>query len=106
MSAKKQDVAHIEQFPIEQHNTNLDSLAAAASTPEFISPVKQAPEGDTALALFQGTEQLYEAIDPGEERKLVKKIDMVILPCLAVCYVFYYVSDLNLTSCKNIRWWC
>ncbi|PQE04627.1 MFS allantoate transporter protein [Rutstroemia sp. NJR-2017a BBW] len=97
MSAKKQDVAHIEQFPIEQHNTNFDSLAAAASTPECISPVKQAPEGDTALALFQGTEQLYEAIDPGEERKLVKKIDMVILPCLAVCYVFYYIDKTTLS---------
>ena len=36
-----------------------------------------------------------ETEEPGlqeEEKRLVRKIDWIILPCLAVCYVFFYVS--------------
>ncbi|KAM0787871.1 hypothetical protein ACM66B_003923 [Microbotryomycetes sp. NB124-2] len=40
----------------------------------------------------------YEgSIDPAEERKLVRKIDWVILPCLAVCYAFYYIDKTTLS---------
>ncbi|EIN06852.1 MFS general substrate transporter [Punctularia strigosozonata HHB-11173 SS5] len=37
------------------------------------------------------------AIDPAEERKLVRKIDWLVLPCLSVCYVFYYVDKTTLS---------
>jgi hypothetical protein len=48
--------------------------------------------GDTALALFENFDELHEDIDPAESKQLVRKIDFMILPFLAVCYAFYYVS--------------
>lgn len=51
--------------------------------------------GDTALALFENFDELHEDVDPGELKRLVRKIDFMILPFLAVCYAFYYVSFLS-----------
>lgn len=48
--------------------------------------------GDTAFALFAQSGCSYEAIDPVENKRLVRKIDCMILPFLSVCYAFYYVS--------------
>lgn len=48
--------------------------------------------GDAALALFENLEDMHESFELGEEKKLVRKIDLMILPFLAVCYAFYYVS--------------
>lgn len=58
-------------------------------------PEKLPPNGDTALALFaQGTVH-YEPIDPAEDKRLVRKIDCMILPYLSVCYAFYYVCTMT-----------
>lgn len=56
-------------------------------------PEKLGHHGDTALALFAQGNAQYEAIDPAENKKLVRKIDMMILPLLSVCYAFYYVRS-------------
>lgn len=47
--------------------------------------------GDAALALFDNLDDMHETFEPGEEKKLVRKIDLMILPFLSVCYAFYYV---------------
>ncbi|KAF9265011.1 MFS general substrate transporter [Marasmius fiardii PR-910] len=36
-------------------------------------------------------------IDPVAEKKLVRKTDWIILPCLAVCYAFYYIDKTTLS---------
>lgn len=54
-------------------------------------PEKLGHHGDTALALFAQGNAQYEAIDPAENKKLVRKIDWMIIPLLSVCYAFYYV---------------
>lgn len=41
---------------------------------------RRADDDDTALALFNGADDLDEQIDPEKERRLVRKIDMMILP--------------------------
>jgi hypothetical protein len=78
---------------------------------EALSPSSTVPawkslnqvDGDTALALFDNVEQLNEIVDPIEERKLVRKIDLLILPCLIVCYTFYYVGSYpSPSSCHNM----
>ncbi|KAE8313806.1 heterokaryon incompatibility protein-domain-containing protein [Aspergillus transmontanensis] len=51
-------------------------------------------DGDTAMALFND-EELQEPIDPVEARKLLWKIDFMILPYLAVCYAFFYIDKEN-----------
>ncbi|KAE8421712.1 major facilitator superfamily domain-containing protein [Aspergillus pseudocaelatus] len=53
--------------------------------------------GDTALALFENFDELHEDIDPGELKRLVRKIDFMILPFLAVCYAFYYIDKTTLS---------
>ncbi|KAL4798694.1 putative MFS allantoate transporter [Aspergillus venezuelensis] len=53
--------------------------------------------GDRALALFDNLEDMHESFEPGEEKKLVRKIDLMILPFLAVCYAFYYIDKTTLS---------
>lgn len=52
---------------------------------------------DVAMALFDTPEQIHEPRDPEEERKLVRKIDFMILPYLAVCYAFFYIDKTTLS---------
>ena len=54
-------------------------------------------DGDVALKLFTTLEDLHEPIDPAEEAKLVRKIDFMILPYLAVCYAFFYIDKTTLS---------
>jgi hypothetical protein len=49
-------------------------------------------DGDTAMALFDDADQLHEPVDPEEERMLLRKIDFMVLPYLAVCYAFFYID--------------
>jgi hypothetical protein len=48
--------------------------------------------GDTALALFSNLDELRERISPAPQRALQRKIDFMTLPCLAVCYAFFYIN--------------
>jgi hypothetical protein len=49
-------------------------------------------DGDTAMALFDDPDELHEDVDPIEAKKLLWKIDFMILPYLAVCYAFFYID--------------
>lgn len=48
---------------------------------------------DAALALFNDPKEIHAFVDPAEEKRLIRKIDLMILPCLSVCYVFFYVRS-------------
>lgn len=54
-------------------------------------------DGDVALKLFTTLDDIHEPIDPVEEAKLVRKIDFMILPYLAVCYAFFYIDKTTLS---------
>ncbi|CAG8299019.1 unnamed protein product [Penicillium nalgiovense] len=54
-------------------------------------------DGDTAMALFDNPDELHEDVDPIEARKLLWKIDFMILPYLAVCYAFFYIDKTTLS---------
>lgn len=75
---------------------------------ETISPATTVPhskwhlsskdsDGDTALALFSNPDELHEPISPADERALQWKIDLMILPYLAVCYAFFYIDKTTLS---------
>lgn len=51
--------------------------------------------GDTAMALFANAAP--ESYTKEEERRLVRKIDFMILPYLAVCYAFFYIDKTTLS---------
>jgi len=44
---------------------------------------------DVAAQLFTDPEGIHEPFDDAEEKRLVRKIDWMILPYLAVCYAFF-----------------
>jgi len=44
--------------------------------------VSKTGDGDAAMALFRSPTEVREPIDPQEERKLLWKIDLMILPCI------------------------
>lgn len=52
-------------------------------------------DGDAAMALFDDPDELHEEIDPEEARKILRKIDFMILPYLAVCYAFFYIDKVS-----------
>lgn len=60
-------------------------------------------DGDTAMALFNDPTDLHEDVDPAELRKLLWKIDFMILPYLAVCYAFFYIDKVFYSFFYGIR---
>jgi hypothetical protein len=80
--------SHIEHAPISEEETNPDALKIKKWNTR---------DGDAALALFENTEELHrhEPISPEDERRLVRKIDLMILPYLAVCYAFFYIDKVR-----------
>lgn len=63
---------------------HMETAPAENSAPNF--KVSKTGDGDVALALFSSLSDAKEPIDPVEEKRVVRKIDLMILPYLAVCY--------------------
>ncbi|KAK5151718.1 hypothetical protein LTR16_004164 [Cryomyces antarcticus] len=59
--------------------------------------VSKTGDGDTALALFHNPDEVHEEFDPAEEKRVIRKIDYMILPYLAVCYAFFYIDKTTLS---------
>ncbi|KAJ5432136.1 uncharacterized protein N7458_011292 [Penicillium daleae] len=84
-------------------NISLDSTAGPKPASRHVEgshiPTDTAKihNGDAALALFDNLEDMHEAFEAGEEKQLVRKIDLMILPFLAVCYAFYYIDKTTLS---------
>lgn len=81
--------------PAEAEPQHVESTNATSSSRNF--KVSKTGDGDVALALFSSPDDAKEPIDPLEEKKLVRKIDLMILPLLAVCYVFFYIDKTTLS---------
>ena len=80
----REDVAHLER--------------RGSDDAEGVSDPKQQVNQDKpdiyieALARYPND----EAIDAADEKRLVRKLDMRILPLLGICYFFYYVDKTTL----------
>jgi hypothetical protein len=61
------------------------------------SSKSQKQDGDVALKLFTNADDLHNPIEPAEERKLIRKVDMLILPLIAVNYAFFYIDKTTLS---------
>lgn len=59
--------------------------------------VSKAGDGDVAMGLFSSPTEIHESIDPQDEKKLIRKVDLMILPYLAVCYAFFYIDKTTLS---------
>lgn len=58
------------------HTTQTEKAAGQSSG----FKLNKAGDGDEALNLFSSTADVHEPIDPLEEKKVVRKIDLMILP--------------------------
>ena len=84
---------------------HIEETTAAISTGRSSSPTPDKWDvskpghghGDVAMALFDSADQMHEPLDPDEERRVVRKIDFMILPYLAVCYAFFYIDKTTLS---------
>ena len=54
-------------------------------------------DGDVALALFNDVDELNEPLDPQAVKKLIRKVDFLILPLIAVNYAFFYIDKTTLS---------
>lgn len=73
---------------ITVHASHVNSVKAALGPSHDV---------DVAMTLFDHPDQIHEPRDPIEERRLVRKIDFMILPYLAVCYAFFYIDKTTLS---------
>ncbi|KAK3615930.1 hypothetical protein LTR56_026295 [Elasticomyces elasticus] len=80
---KGRDVTHAETASATEHHSKWK--------------VSKAGDGDVAMALFNSPDEIHEPIDPAEEARVVRKIDFMILPYLAVCYAFFYIDKTTLS---------
>ncbi|EED18074.1 MFS allantoate transporter, putative [Talaromyces stipitatus ATCC 10500] len=82
-----------------------DIAAAAATHREHAMEVEDpiqvkkwnTKDGDAALALFENSDDLHEPVSYEDEKKVLRKIDFMILPYLAVCYAFFYIDKTTLS---------
>jgi len=86
-----------DQVPDIQNLANPTTAHIETSTPQKWHLSSKDGDGDTALALFSNPDDLHEVISPADERALQWKIDLMILPYLAVCYAFFYIDKTTLS---------
>ncbi|CAG7983613.1 unnamed protein product [Penicillium olsonii] len=77
--------------------TNTTAPKPESTHLEAPTDVDKIKNGDKALALFDNLDDIHVGFEPGEEKRLVRKIDMMILPFLSVCYAFYYIDKTTLS---------
>ena len=57
-----------------------------------IQPQLDAKDGDVALNLFTKGQELADPIDPVAEKKLLRKIDWMVIPFICITYLVTYID--------------
>lgn len=73
-----------------------DEVSLPPTTSKWKLSAKSA-DGDVALKLFQNPDEMNEPIDPVDEKKLISKVDWLILPLIAGNYAFFYIDKTTLS---------
>ncbi|KAF3761701.1 hypothetical protein M406DRAFT_49661 [Cryphonectria parasitica EP155] len=103
--ANAQDPSSSHSSPVHQLEGK-DDEPAAVHQEESVDANRKRPRpfgpvatggGDTAQALFDGDDASLEPYTADEEKQLVRKIDFMIIPYLAVCYAFFYIDKTTLS---------
>lgn len=92
-----EDKLHPQATPVIQCDSK--SINQDVVHEEYVGSVPAKPQntggGDTAMAVVDG--ESPEVYTQDDERRLVRKIDLIILPYLSVCYAFFYVDKTTLS---------
>lgn len=73
-----------------------DKTTSENSHLEVVLTSQDAERGDVGLAVFSRKEDLASAIDSVAERKLIRKIDMFVIPFICVTYLVTYIDKATL----------
>ncbi len=65
-----------------------------AGAPNFLT---RSDDKDVATTILTSLDGGTEAINASEERRVLRKVDLVIIPCLILCYVFFYIDKTTLS---------
>lgn len=97
MSNKKINESEVPQHSAlaSKHGEDVDT--EVSHTEDAGGRLGTSKDVDVAMSLFDHPDQIHEPRDPEEERRLVRKIDLMILPYLAVCYAFFYIDKTTLS---------
>ena len=85
---KPNTASHNDKLPVELPPTTSKFKFSAKSHKN---------DGDVALALFNNADELSDPVTPEDERKLIRKVDFLILPLIAVNYAFFYIDKTTLS---------
>ena len=80
-SPAEHEIAEKDAQSATQHHETVPELGRTSTRGWKLSSKSQ-NDGDTALVLFADVDDLHDTVDPVEEKKLVRKIDLMILPYL------------------------
>ncbi len=81
-----------DKLGVASHNDKVPLELPPTAGRFRLSAKSRKNDGDVALALFQDVDETREPIDPKEEHKLIRKVDFLILPLIAVNYAFFYID--------------
>ncbi|KAI5305448.1 hypothetical protein KEM56_004401 [Ascosphaera pollenicola] len=79
-------IEKVESSAIESASDGITAWKTPAAT----------PDGDTAMAIFNNPENIVYA-DEKERKRLLRKVDFMLLPVLCVCYAFFYIDKTTLS---------
>ena len=83
---------HVEQA----QDLELDDVKCRETVRDKLGTKRKESSGDTALQLFDDVND-EEPYTEAEEGKLMREIDWMILPYVAVCYAFFYIDKTTLS---------
>ncbi|KAI5290922.1 hypothetical protein KEM54_000023 [Ascosphaera aggregata] len=79
-------IEKVEFTVIESTNDGLEMWETTAAV----------SDGDIAMALFNNPENIVYA-DEREMKRMLRKVDLMLLPVLCVCYAFFYIDKTTLS---------
>lgn len=58
--------------------------------------LRDSKHGDVALRIFDDEDELAAAIDPTAERRVIRKIDVMVMPFICITYLVTYLDKATL----------
>lgn len=92
MANKVHEVGDLKDVDMSEHSEDISPEQAAALA---IGAKGSSKSADVAMKLFQDHDINME-IDPADTKRVVRKVDWIIVPMIAVNYVFFYIDKTTL----------
>jgi ACS family allantoate permease-like MFS transporter len=82
---------------IEQSIASDNVPSPSSAQRQHSSVVKGRNNGDAALELLQSTGALQQPVDPARNRRLVRRIDLHVMPLICIVYFLQYIDKVSIS---------